>query len=242
MLYGTDVTTKEEVSMDEKRVIIIGGHGKIALLAAPKLVGAGFAVNSVIRNPDQAEDVAEAGATPVILDIESADVDALAALFSGAYAVVFSAGAGGGNPDRTNAVDYEAAVRTMDAAERAGVSRYVMVSYARSETDIHSLDPKDSFYPYAAAKHHADNHLRGTGLEWTILGPGKLTLEPATRRVTVLPAEEISRKMAERGPEAADTSRENVAEVLVHVLSTEAAIRRTVNFFDGEEPLKEAVR
>lgn len=228
--------------MDEKRVVIIGGHGKIALLAAPKLASAGFTVDSVIRNPDHAQDVIAAGGTPVTLDIETADVDALAELFSGAHAVVFSAGAGGGSPARTNAVDYEAAVRTMEAAERAGVSRYVMVSYARSETDIHSLDPEDSFYPYAAAKHHADNHLRGTGLEWTILGPGKLTLEPATRKVAVLPSEEIPGMMAEKGPEAADTSRENVAEVLVHVLSAGAAVRRTVNFFDGEEPLEEAVR
>lgn len=228
--------------MDEKRVVIIGGHGKIALLAAPKLSEAGFVVDSVIRNPEHAEDVAATGANPVTLDIESAGVDALTELFSAAYAVVFAAGAGGGNPDRTKAVDHDGAVRTMEAAERAGVSRYVIVSYARSETDIHTLDPESSFYPYAAAKHHADNHLRGTGLEWTILGPGKLTGEPATRRLTVLPAEEISGLMAERGPEAANTSRENVAEVLLHVLSTGAAVRRTVNFFDGEESLEEAVR
>ncbi len=228
--------------MAEKRVIIIGGHGKIALLAAPKLAEAGFAVDSVIRNPAHAEDVAAAGANPVVLDVESADTASLAELFSGAEAVVFSAGAGGGDPARTRAVDLEAAIRTMEAAGQAGVGRYVMVSYARSETDVHTLDPENSFYPYAEAKHHADNHLRGTGLAWTILGPGKLTLEPATRRVTVLEAAEISGLVAEKGPEAADTSRENVAEAIAHVLSTGSAVRQTVNFFDGETPLEEAIR
>lgn len=228
--------------MVDKRVVIIGGHGRIALLAAPKLAGAGFAVDAVIRNPEHADDVAAAGAAPVVLDVEAAGVEELAELFSGAEAVVFSAGAGGGNPARTRAVDYEAAVRTMQAAEQAGVRRYVMVSYARSETDVHTLDPKDSFYPYAEAKHHADEHLRGTDLDWTILGPGRLTEEPATRKVTVLGSDEISGLVAQSGPEAAATSRENVAEAILHVLSTGAAVRSTVNFFDGDIPLEEAVR
>ncbi len=122
-----------------------------------------------------------AQAEPVVLDVEEADTAALAEAFAGAEAVVFSAGAGGGNPERTRAVDQDAAIRSMDAAEQAGVSRYVMVSYARSETDIHTLDTDSSFYPYAAAKHHADNHLRSTKLNYAILGPGKLTEELSQR-------------------------------------------------------------
>src|SRR5690625_7774112 len=101
---------------DANRVVIVGGHGKVALLAARKLKAANYAVDSIIRNPQQNDDVRNAGGNPVVLDIETASVDELASAFSGAYAVVFSAGAGGGNPARTHAVDYEAAVRTMAAA------------------------------------------------------------------------------------------------------------------------------
>lgn len=227
--------------MSEKRVVIIGGHGKIALLAGPKLTQAGYSVDSVIRNPDHAEEVSAAGANPVVLDVEQAEVESLAEAFSGAEAVVFSAGAGGGDPARTKAVDQEAAIRTMDAAAQAGASRYVMVSYARAESDIHSLDPESSFYPYAAAKHHADNYLRGTELDYTILGPGRLTLEPASGRLRVLDAESASSGQGDGGAEVADTSRENVAEVILHVLSTRAAVGETVNFFDGETPLEEAI-
>ena len=225
--------------MSDKRVVIIGGHGKIALLAAPKLTQAGYSVDSVIRNPEHAEDVSAVGANPVVLDVEQADVETLAEAFAGAEAVVFSAGAGGGNPARTKAVDHEAAVRTMDAAAQAGATRYVMVSYARAETDIHSLDPESSFYPYAAAKHHADNYLRGTELDYTILGPGRLTLEPASGRLRILDG-----ASGEGGGDeaVAETSRENVAEVITHVLSARAAVRETVNFFDGETPLEEAIR
>jgi uncharacterized protein YbjT (DUF2867 family) len=227
---------------DQRKVVIVGGHGKIALLAAPKLVEAGLSVESIIRNPDQAEDVTATGASPVVLDVESGDSDALAEAFSGASAVVFSAGAGGGNPARTKAVDQEAAIRTMDAAAQAGVSRYVMVSYARSEVDIHQLDPESSFYPYAAAKHHADNHLRGTELDYTILGPGALTNEPATRKITVVDADNAAEASSKGGKEAVSTSRENVAEVISHVLTADVARRSTVNFFDGETPIADAIR
>src|SRR5690625_295158 len=110
---------------DQKKIVIVGGHGKIALLAAPKLIDAGYTVDSLIRNPDHHDDVAATGAKPVLLDIESAGTDNLAEAFADAEAVVFSAGAGGGNPARTQTVDHDAAIRTMEAAEKAGVRRYV---------------------------------------------------------------------------------------------------------------------
>ncbi|MDN6169902.1 MAG: SDR family oxidoreductase [Micrococcaceae bacterium] len=226
---------------DKGRVIVLGGHGKIALLAAPKLKDAGYAVESVIRSADQRGDIEAAGASPVVLDLENADAEALTQAFSGAQAVVFSAGAGGGSPERTRSVDFEAAARTMDAAEAAGVKRFVMVSYAGAGVDADRLDPEDSFHPYAQAKHDADAHLRQTGLDFTILGPGRLTLEPASGKITIADFEGTIAGQAPAGDEAV-TSRENVAEVLAHVLSDGAAIGRTVNFYDGDTPLAEAIK
>lgn len=226
---------------EQKKVVIVGGHGKIALLAAPKLIDAGFAVESLIRNPAQAEEVEATGAAPVLLDIEEAQTQSLADAFAGAWAVVFSAGAGGGNPDRTKAVDHLAAVRTMDAAAQAGASRYVMVSYSRSEVDIDSLDKQSSFYPYAEAKHHADNYLRGTDLDYTILGPGRLTAEPASGSIIVTDAAGAAGTSAQGGAEATETSRENVAEVIRHVLVSGAGSRQTINFFDGQAPIAEVI-
>lgn len=226
---------------EQKKVVIVGGHGKIALLAAPKLVEDGFAVDSLIRNPDHAADVSAAGARPVVLDIENADTQQIAEAFAGAWAVVFSAGAGGGNPARTKAVDQLAAIRTMDAAAQAGVSRYVMVSYSRAEVDIHTLDKDNSFYPYAEAKHHADNYLRGTELEYTVLGPGRLTAEPATGSLLITDAQGAAGASAQGGAEATETSRENVAEVIRYVLAEGTGSRQTINFFDGPTPIAEAI-
>ncbi len=226
---------------DTDRIVILGGHGKIALLAAPRLTAAGFAVDSVIRNEDHRADVREAGANPVVLDIETASEDDLARQFTGAKAVVFSAGAGGGDPQRTHAVDYEAAVRAMKAAQQVGVEKFVMVSYVTAGIDVDRLEEDNSFFPYAKAKHDADAHLRETELDYTILGPGRLTLDPATERIQV-----VDGHGAAEGRELTDeeqvTSRDNVAAVITHVLREGAAGRETVNFFDGSTPIADALR
>lgn len=224
-----------------QNIVIVGGHGKIALMAAAKLTSAGARVTSLIRNPDHAGDVSATGSTPLVLDIEQASVSELADAFTGADAIVFSAGAGGGNPARTHAVDYVGAVNAMEAAERAGVSRFVLVSYARSAVDVDRLDKDNSFYPYARAKHDADERLRATDLDYTILGPGTLTLDSASGRIRLadergdVPVHEVS-------ADDRITSRENVAEVIAHVLTRGAGVRETVNFFDGEVPIAEAIR
>ncbi|MDR8019608.1 SDR family oxidoreductase [Nesterenkonia aerolata] len=224
----------------ENRVVIVGGHGKIALIAAEQLSRAGRSVESLIRNPAHRDDVTATGAQATVLDVEQADVAQLAETFSGAEAVVFSAGAGGGNPARTHAVDYEAAVRTMEAAAQAGVRRYIMVSYVRADTDVNTLDPENSFYPYAQAKHDADAHLRQTELDWTVLGPGALTLEPGRGTVQILDAEGTI-DGAPVPDEQNSVPREDVASAITHAITAGAAVRQTRRFVTGETPLEEAI-
>lgn len=216
------------------QITILGGHGKVALLAAALLVQAGHTVTSVFRNPAHVDDVAATGATPHVADIETLDTTALTMLLAGAEVVVWSAGAGGGDAGRTYAVDRDAAIRSMDAAAQAGVGRYVMVSWLGS-VDDHGIDPAHSFFPYADAKLAADNYLRGTDLAWTILGPGQLTTEPATGAIT------IANAGARRGP--ALTSRGNVAAVIAAVVDApvESVAGRFIGFFDGETPIARAI-
>ena len=210
------------------RIIIFGGHGKIALLTEPLLVERGDRVTAVIRNPDHAEEVRAAGAEPLVADIEGLDVAALSELISGHDAVVWSAGAGGGNPARTRAVDHEAAVRSMDAAERAGVRRYVMVSYFGASPQ-HGVAPDHPFFAYAEAKAAADEHLRASGLDWTVLGPSALTLDPGTGRI------DADAQQSESVPRA------DVAAVVAAVLADDGTIGRTIRFNTGGTPVAEAV-
>ena len=162
-------------------VTIIGGHGKVALLAEPLLVERGHTVNALIRRPEQSEDIVTRGANPVVTDITALSTEEMAKLLTelGTEVLVWSAGAGGvGGPERTYAVDRDAAIRSMDAARLAGIKRYVMVSYLGAGAG-HGIDPDNSFYAYAESKAIADEYLRGSGLDYTILGPGMLTLEEA---------------------------------------------------------------
>ncbi|PQZ60582.1 MULTISPECIES: SDR family oxidoreductase [unclassified Microbacterium] len=214
------------------RIIVFGGHGRIALLLAPLLVARGDEVTGVIRNPDHAAEVEAGGATALVADVENMDVEAIAEIISGHDAVVWSAGAGGGSAERTYAVDRDAAQRSMNAAERAGVRRYVMVSWLGSTAD-HGVPEGDSFFPYADAKWAADEHLRGTGLEGTILAPGTLTFDDPTSRIQIDPAG--------RGA----VSRADVATVIAVSLHEPCTIGRTIRFGNGDAesavPIAEAL-
>jgi uncharacterized protein YbjT (DUF2867 family) len=212
------------------RIAIVGGHGKVALHLARVLGEHGDEVSALIRNPDHEADVAANGARPVLADVERLDTGRLADLFAGHDAVVWSAGAGGGNPARTYAVDRDAAIRAMDAAERAGVRRFVMVSYFGAGPD-HGVPPDEPFFAYADAKQAADEHLRASGLDWTVLGPSRLTLEPATGRIATGP-----------GVVKGHVSREDTALVVAAALADDATIGRTIEFNNGDTPIAEALR
>ncbi|RFA29376.1 NAD-dependent dehydratase [Alkalilimnicola ehrlichii] len=214
------------------RIVIIGGHGKIALRLARRLVGAGHEVSALIRNPDHRDEVAATGAKPLLADLETSDTDTLINHLIGHDAVVWSAGAGGGNPPRTYAVDRDAAIRSMNAARQAGIDRYVMVSYLGAGPE-HGVPPDHPFFPYAEAKAAADQHLRASKLAWTILGPGKLTDTAGSGKITLMPNSR---------PGLADTSRDNVAEVAAAVLQADNTIGRTIEFVDGDTPIATAVQ
>lgn len=210
-------------------IVIVGGHGKIALQLAQILSDSGHSVTSLIRNPDHGSEVTANGASPRVADVEHLSTNELADVFSGHDAVVFSAGAGGGPAERTYAVDRDAAIRTMDAATAAKVQRYVMVSYFGAGPG-HGVDPSNSFYAYAESKAAADEYLKNTDLEWTIVAPSSLTLDPATGQI-------------ELGPEVkpSSVSRADVAAVIAAVLAAPRTIGAVIPFNNGPTPIASAI-
>lgn len=209
------------------RIILFGGHGHVARHLIALLVAGGDSVTGVIRNPDHAPELAELGAEPVVADIERLTIGGLGELIAGHDAVVWSAGAGGGDPTRTWAVDRDAAVHSMQAAAAAGVRRYVMVSWAGSRID-HGVAQDNDFFPYAQAKAIADAALRDSGLEYTIVAPGTLTFDAGTGRVGTASA-------GGRVPRA------DVAALLAAVLDDPASIGHTYRFDGGETAVADFV-
>ena len=230
--HGTAVLHQVGQNGSMTRIAIIGGHGKVALELSRILAADGQEVTSFIRNPDHAADVAATGATPSLLDVENSTTAEIADALRNHDAVVWSAGAGGGSPERTYAVDRDAAIRSIDAAAEAGVGRYVMVSYFGAGPD-HGVPADNGFYAYAEAKAAADAYLRGSGLDWTILGPGTLTDGPGNGMIDVDPAD---------ASDGTETARANVALVAAAVLGLPATIGRTIEFRDGTLPLAAALQ
>ncbi|KRE42174.1 SDR family oxidoreductase [Knoellia sp. Soil729] len=210
-------------------VTIIGGHGKIALRLARQLSDKGHEVTSWIRKAEQGSDVEETGATPAVFDVETMSTQQMSESFAGADVVVWSAGAGGGSPERTVAVDREAAIRSMDAAVAAGVSRYVMVSYFGAGPD-HGVPQDNAFFTYAQAKTDADAHLRDTSLDWTILAPSTLTDDAGTGAIET-----------GDGVTAGHVARDDVATVAAYVIDHADFARTTIQFNNGETPIRLAL-
>jgi uncharacterized protein YbjT (DUF2867 family) len=206
------------------KVAIAGGHGKIALRLTRLLSGQGDEVISLIRNPDHAGDVRAAGGEPVVCDLEQAGEGEVAEAISGAQAVVFAAGAGpGSGPERKSTMDYGGAVKRIAAAQAEGIPRYVMVSSTGADPNRQG---DDTFSVYLRAKGKADEALKESGLEYTIVRPGGLTDEPGTGRVHV-------------GDERGQIPREDVAAVLDVVLHNRATAGWTFGVISGDLPVEE---
>lgn len=212
------------------RIAIVGGHGKIALKLAKILTENGHEVTSLIRNPDQSADIEKTGATAVVADVAGQTTPEIASTFTGHDAVVFSAGAGGGDADRTYAVDRDAAIRCVDAAASAGATRFVLVSYFGAGLD-HGVAPDNSFYAYAEAKAEADQHLKNSDLAWTIVAPSSLTDEPGTGSI----------RTKEQGATGESVSRADVAAVVAAVLDAPSTTGRMIEFDQGDTPIAEAL-
>ncbi len=212
------------------RVVIAGGHGKIALRLTRLLTARGDTVVGIVRNPGHVADVRAAGGTAEVLDLENATVDQVAGVLRGADAVVFAAGAGpGSGVARKDTVDRAAAVLLADAAEAAGVRRYLQVSaMGLARADDSSTD--EVFAAYLRAKAAADEDLAARGLEWTIVRPGRLTDDPGTGRVA----------LAEHVPSGAVT-RDDVAAVLAGLLDRPTTAGKVLELVGGDSPIDQAV-
>ena len=210
------------------RIVTAGGHGQIARQFGRLVTQAGHEAVGIVRNPEQVPDLDADGVEGAVLDLESVGVDELVDVVRGADAVVFAAGGGpDGNAARKESVDKGAAIMLADAAEAAGVRRYVMVSAMGTE----SADPDsdDVFQIYLRAKQAADDDLRSRDLDWTIVKPGRLTDDVPTGHVQL---GKLDRGSVTRG---------DVAHVLAEVLNAENTFGKTFDVLEGDVPVAEAV-
>ena len=230
--------------------LVFGGSGKVARHITRMLAAEGQNVYSVIRNAAQKSDIEGLGGKPVVQSIEESTVDDMAKLITDTKArtVIWSAGAGPGNPNRTSAVDKEGAIRSMDATAQAGVKRYIIVS----AIDIRDREnkPEPEWYddadrdrsdkvwkaikPYMEAKLAADTNLvtdnGRRGLDYTIVRPTGLSNDPG--KGTIAAGKVHLNQMI---------SREDVATVVIQCAKHEATIGLAIDCVGGDTPIADAV-
>lgn len=207
------------------RVLVAGSHGGVGRHLVRLLADAGHEVRAMIRDGSQAREMEDLGAAPVVADLEGNPAPAA----EGSDAIIFTAGGGAGSgAAKKETIDRQGAVKLIEAAKSYGIRRYVMVSAMSAD------DPKsgpEGMRPYLRAKGAADDSLRQSGLDYTIVRPGRLTDDPATGRVDA--AESLGRR--------GEITREDTARVLVATLAATNTYAKTFEVLAGDTPINQAV-
>lgn len=212
------------------KVLIIGAHGKVGRLLVGELQAKNIDFVAGLRSQEQIKAYQENNIPTQFIDL-TASIDDIrnSITASGADVIVFTAGAGGAGSDLTLEIDLDGAIKTMMIAEAVGIKRYIMVSAIYS--DDRSKWEASGIRPYYIAKHYADEHLRGTTLDYTIVHPGALTDEDSTGKIKTL-----------SNNEGGSVPRIDVAKVIVQAIETPSTIKKDYNFVTGDEPIEDAIR
>jgi nucleoside-diphosphate-sugar epimerase len=213
------------------RVLVAGANGKTASRIVRGLVREGHEVRGLVRREEQLPNVEEMGAESVLVDLEREEVEgAVGRAVEGCDAIIFAAGAGpGSGAARKETMDYGGAAKLVEAAERNGVRRYLMLS------SIGAGDPEggsEAMRPYLRAKARADERLRESGLDYTIIRPGTLTDEKGTGRI----------RAAESFGYHGEIPRDDVAATFVAALEAGNLSGETFEILSGDTPIEEALQ
>lgn len=213
------------------KVLVAGAHGQTARQLVKMLAEDGHEVRGMVRKEEQMSDVQADGAEPVLVDLEEEEVEGgVGEAVEGCDAIVFAAGAGpGSGEERKETMDYGGAVKLVEAAEKRGARRYLMLSA------MGAADPEggpEGMQPYLSAKARADERLQESGLDYTIIRPGSLTDEEGTGNIDA--AESLGRR--------GEISREDTARAFAAALEKENTYHKTFEILAGDTPIPEALK
>lgn len=189
------------------------------------LVARGDDVVGVVRSPEHAAELHDTGASTALADLTELAPTELLALLDDADAVVWAAGAGfGGDPAL---IDGDACIAAQQAADTAGVGRWIQVSSMYADRPEHGPPLLSAVL---TAKSRSDAALASTALGWTVIRPGGLTNDVGTGQV------QVGQQM-----QGGTVSRADLAAVAVGCLDLPATARRSFDLVSGSTPIETAL-
>lgn len=213
------------------KVLVAGANGQTARQLTRMLVEDGHEVRGLVRKEEQMENVESDGAEPALVDLEEDEADGkVGEAVEGCDAIIFAAGAGpGSGNERKETMDYGGAVKLIEAAEQRGVSRYLMLSTMGADNPE---SREEKMQPYMRAKGKADDRLRDSSLDYTIIRPGRLTDDEGAGNIDA--AESLGRY--------GEIPREDVARTFAAALEAENTHGKTFEILSGDTSIEEAVK
>ncbi|MCY8532345.1 SDR family oxidoreductase [Bacillus vallismortis] len=211
------------------KVLLIGANGQIGQrLVSLFRDNPDHSVRAMVRKEEQKASLEAAGAEAVLANLEGSPEE-IAAAAKDCDAIIFTAGSGGSTGyDKTLLVDLDGAAKAIEAADIAGIKRFIMVSALQA----HNRENwNESLKPYYVAKHYADKILEASGLTYTIIRPGGLRNEPGTGAVSA--AADLERGFI---------SREDVAKTVIASLDETNTENQAFDLTEGDTPIAEALK
>ncbi|ANZ57879.1 hypothetical protein BGL34_03105 [Fructilactobacillus lindneri] len=214
------------------KIMIIGGSGRVGTALTEDFVkNTNDEITVAVGHPEKATQFKDLPNVNVIkFDFANLKIEQITAMLKGYDAIYFVAGSRGKSPVQ---VDSFGAIKTMIAAQKAGVSRYIMLSsFGALQPDQWIGNPKyASLQAYQAAKFMADHYLiHDTDLNYTILQPSSLTEKTGTGKVALNEDEKST-----------ENPIPDVAEVLFQILNNKNTYKKVILMHSGATPIKSAL-
>ena len=218
-------------------ILVVGGTRGTGLIIVRLLRSRGCGVRVLARNPDRARQSLDPSVEVVAGDITRPET--LARTIDGASDIIFTAGVRSGRPaseSRVKATEYDGVVHTLTAARHAGFSgRFLYMT--SSGVGTHSFATfalnlyKGNTLRWRA---NAEDRIRSSGLDYTIVRTGVLVNGPAGRRAVVVTQEPLPLSFRHW------IARADVAEAFVAALHHPRASRATFEVVWGKGRGREA--
>lgn len=211
-------------------ILLIGANGGVGKHLVNQYKQEGIDFTAGLRKDEQIQALENDGVKATKIDVEKDNIEDLTETFKQFDKIIFSVGSGGSTgADKTIIVDLDGAIKTMIASKKAKIKHYTMVSTYDSRRE--AFDPSGDLKPYTIAKHYADEYLRNSGLNYTIVHPGVLLDDEGTGKI------EADLYFEDRH----SIPREDVARVLFEVSTSDGFKNKEFQIVQGNKSISDAL-